>query len=344
MGKKAEEILFFALALICSLVFACMHIRVSAIYAGALPANLQTGTAHLPYQYRVLIPYLVFVVSKVTPSFLSEATCSAVLISDSELCRVSADLDYSGVFWFFLLDILSIFFSVIVLRAILNRCFPGQRYNSYLPFLLFYVLVFHYIYAPAPRYYYPSDLPALLFFAVGIFLIYRNDLKMFYPVFIIATFNRETSLFLTFIYWFINEHRKDQLRYFVHTVIQLILWAMVKLYLFKIFKTNHGLGIHPNLLQNLELITDWNTWKVLAISFGGLWILLPFIYTRCTNGCIKNTLKVIGPFYGIMLCVGYLPELRIYAELSIPLMLGVAALLYSLLNTDQRHSQSGFQG
>jgi hypothetical protein len=165
----------------------------------------------------------------------------------------------------------------------------------------------------------PYDVPSLCFFALGIWLIVTGRLVWLYPVFLIATLNRETTIFLVVFYilWSLKRAGKPA-GIALHAVVLTALWVAIKIYLSHRFQGNpmdgdNGLFM-SHAKQNLKFLLP-QQWPVLLSVCGFTlpivfaarrWIRNP-AYTAAAGG-------VMALWFLGMMVVGVLVELRIFAE------------------------------
>ena len=141
--------------------------------------KMVAGTALTPFQYRVLIPWTV-----------------DLLRSTFGLARIPLDHFRFGS------EFLFTFLLFITFRNYINSFIHNRLRSAVSVLLLAWALPFHYI-LPATEQlglYYAYDIPSVFFFALGLLLLYKRRWPLFYAVFLLATFNRETTCFLTLIY------------------------------------------------------------------------------------------------------------------------------------------------
>jgi hypothetical protein len=90
-----------------------------------------------------------------------------------------------------------------------------------LAFTILLALPFNLLYT----YWYPNDIPAVLFFTLGLIAFYRRSWPWYYLLFVVATLNRETTLFLTFLFVVTNLDRLSLKQLAGHTAVQLFIWG-----------------------------------------------------------------------------------------------------------------------
>src|SRR5206468_2339407 len=112
------------------------------------------------------------------------------------------------------------------------------RLVSVMALTIYAVLPFNYFNAP----YYPYDVPSVLFFTVGLLLIHGGGWIWYYPLFVLATFNRETSIFLVVaavLAWF-DRYSRGRLALLAGS--QLAIWIAIKSLLWFLYRHNRWLG------------------------------------------------------------------------------------------------------
>jgi len=176
--------------------------------------------------------------------------------------------------------------------------------------------------------FYPSDIPSILFFTLGLRFLVERRWAVYYPLFILATFNKETTCFLTVamiaLYW---DHDRPA-RLALHVAAQAIVWIAIKLLLGHLFAANSGEGTFEHHMRvNLSFLasfmlrpTTWNWRRVLI--FGGAWALVPLEWSQLPQA-MRRLAWVAAPFAVGMFCVGVLSEVRVFGELD-PIILAPA--------------------
>ena len=199
-------------------------------------------------------------------------------------------------------------------------------------------------YALLNELYYPADMAGLVFFIWGLTLLLERRMAWYYPVFILATFNRETSCFLIVAMLALEVGRLPAGWLTLHLLAQSLLWLGIKLLLNRWFAGNHGQGtfenhFHENLVFFSTLVGypdtithfpwSWSIRRVL--TFGGIWALIPLGWKN-TPAPARRLLWVALPFFAGMLVVGRFSEARIFGELipilAVPALYGLGRCLH----------------
>ncbi len=284
---------FFVFALLFSYHFVFLRANETFTYSAASPEALAQGLAPTPYQYRILIPALVRLLQPIT--------------------NLPTDPLYR------LLELLSTFALFYALRAFINLFARRLSLASLFTLPLAYVLPYNFTYT----FIYPYDLPAILFTTLGLIALYRKQWTWYYAIFILATFNRETSYFLTLVYLASAlgiENGKTILR---HIGAQAALWLGIKTALYLLFTNNpaQGAGLFElQLFRSLQQITNPGALSILARNWGMVWIFVLAWQHRIQNTFLRRGLLAVIAQLLILFLVGVIEELRIYGEI-IPILL-----------------------
>lgn len=284
---------FFLFALLFSYHFAFLRAHETFTYHAAAPEALAQGLAPTPYQYRILVPALVGLLQRLTD-----------LPADS-LYRIIEFLATAALLYAF--------------RAFINLFARHQGLASLSTLLLAYTLPYNFTYT----FFYPYDLPAVLFTTLGLLALYRRQWAFYYAIFIIATFNRETSYFLTLVYLASALGREGWKPVISHTGAQAALWLGIKTALYLLFANNPAQGtgfFELQLTRNLEQLANPGILSILARNWGMVWIFVLAWHARIHTPFLRRGLLACLAQLLILLLVGVIEELRIYGEI-LPILL-----------------------
>jgi hypothetical protein len=316
------SMLLIAISLL-SLYFTNMHFILCNEAKRASLSLLLENSADVPTQYRVLMPWIVSFLLKLKLPFLA-----------------------SPVRLFKIMEFLSTFFLFVAFRAYISFFIKSNLLASLFSFTLFIILPYQYIFYSwsLGAIYYPYDIPSVLFFTLGLILIYKKNWYIYYPVFIIATFNRETTIFLTFIYLATTIEKNKIIPVLSHCISQLIIWLIIKKCLAVLYAGNSGPGFFVNFFfVNWALIIKPVNALRIAGSFGFIWIAVICYSKLITDEFVKRSLIVVFPFFVGMFIVGNVTELRIYGEI-IPVILSAFLIIVNNLlrsELEQSHINRG---
>jgi|LAHU01.1.fsa_nt_gb hypothetical protein len=305
MKKAAAAAAFLLLVFIASYQFTNLWFELNWEFRGAPWADLVRGTAPTPFQYRALVPCLVRAVS-------------GIRIGERPLVSAGA--------LFFWIQCASTFLLVLATGWWLSCVFP-RRGACVLALSILLVLPFNYLLDRFLALRYPSDFPSLLFFTLGLVLLRRRRWGWFYPLFVVATFNRETTLFLTVVYLLTAWGTEPRRSVGMHLRLQLILWIAAKAALFAAYRGNPGSElVQAHVRQNLEFLSNPRAWPLFFSNLGYLWLPVLLFRRRIPDRFLRRAALAVYPYAIGMFLVGNMYELRIYGEL-IPLVLPAFLLL-----------------
>ena len=169
-----QNLLFCTICLIIAIYFTSLRFHFNFTFNEASLKKLVNGTAYLPYQYRVLVPWIIKIITFLTPA------------DPKNIC--------------YIIEIIFTFLLFVAFRYFLSLFFKNSKLHLLLSLTILYPLLFHYVlWNVYPVYYYPSDILSVLFFTLGLIFLFKQNWYFYYALFIVATFNRETTCFLTFI-------------------------------------------------------------------------------------------------------------------------------------------------
>ncbi|MBE0683795.1 MAG: hypothetical protein IH589_17960 [Anaerolineales bacterium] len=299
--------------------FSRLHIQGSVQYVPF--AKLVNGRADTPFQYRFLIPWL----ARTSHPYLEHLHLADSIDETKDLFEFSFVFALLGVF---------IYCSPYL---VLNDPQSNIRRNSLVrwaaAWLLMLALPFHYI-LPLKTYYYPSDIPAILFFVLGLTFLRQKKWSLYYLIFIIGTFNRETTIFLSIVYLLTSWKSTPRHKLAIYFTLQVLTWLAIKILLWWMFKNNasesvwyaDAMGMFKySWSQNLEFLSDPQTIVNLFSVYGYLWIPLIALWKDIRDQWLRPALLTIPLFHLAMLIPGEINELRIYGEMLPLVILGILA-------------------
>ncbi len=181
---------------------------------------------------------------------------------------------------------------------------------------------------------YVYDLPSLGLFASGLYLVYRKRSPLLFAlVFVAATLNRETSLFLLAFYVLsacvvedsIDWHRAHSWRVVAVVVPLAMFWVG-----FHVWAARHFAGLPsesvPRLRDNVVfLLSPYLRAQIFGIAAYTVPVLLIF-KSRTRNLEMRLWTWVVPVWAVLMLFYGMMVEIRLFGEL-IPLFVCLSALL-----------------
>jgi hypothetical protein len=319
---------------------ALWYSRVIVVIAAAFLAQLYTielpsylnlrqyalGQERMPFQARELMRYPLLWAGD--SSFLQRHTAGHVGISSPEHAAL------------LLISFIAILLSIWAAQKIDKLYRPNPRVPL-LPFALL-VVVFLFDFYLAVPFSFPYDLPSMMFLGWGLYLVLTDQFVWLIPLFVLATWNRETSLFLILARAAIalsrngtwrpqKIRRKDVLELLTLS----ILWCAITGYLHHKYSANIT-EAGPRILGNLRDLAHPNLWPNIL---SGSAFLLPWIYWRrdlISSSKLRACVLVLPFWVLILLSVGQILELRIYGDISVFVAVCAAAILRAEFNESKQ--------
>lgn len=305
--------------------------RAMVVFAAALLAQLYTieippyldlrkyalGLERMPFQARELMRYPMLWGSN--SSFLQHHTAGRVGINSPERLVM------------FLASFVSLLLSIWAAQKI-DRLFWPQARARLLPFAILVVVVLFDLYISVP-YSFPYDLPAMMFLGWGLYLVLTDQFLWLLPLFVLATWNRETSLFLIFALaaialsrdgrWQLRSLRRKDI---LQLAILSILWCLITGFLHHKYAGNPT-EAGPRILDNLKKLAHPVLWPAILSASA---FLLPWIYLRrhlISEPRLRACVLLLPLWVLILLSVGQILEVRIYGDISVFVAVCAAAIL-----------------
>ena len=340
-GKKTySDLIFLVLASVMAFHFNQLRFGMTGQPLENNIYQLMEGSAHTPFQYRVLIPWTVNLV-----------------LQALKLLPGVPPISPESIFQY--IELIAMFLLLVALHNYAALFFENHAVVMLSSFIAFPAMLFHFVLPrPSPLWYvhwFPFDIPAVLFVTVGLTLLYRKKWLLFYPLLLIATVNRETSIFLVLAYLVTSIGREKFKTVFYHVFLQLALVAVVKYMLFEIYVSNpvgdagldpleiyhaqdvqglfdrlhrflHGdLSAASDIGVNIRAFMKPSAYPFIFSVLGYLWIPVALLVSTVRHDFVTKTLVVAACWWSAGMYFGTVYQLRVFGEL-LP-MVGTAFVL-----------------
>jgi hypothetical protein len=319
------EVVFAVVTLAFAYEFTTLRFTLNQQYERATLVSLLEFRADVPFQYRALVLWVVNLIAPVVPKFHLPPNIWLV---------ANLDLDHARAV--VLVEMSSVVLLVFSFRWYLKRFFKNSTLCILLSFTIFYGLSFNFLLSPFAPFWYPYDVPGLLFFTIGLTLLYKEQWGLYYPLFLLATFNRETSVLLSVLFLFTSAGKHPWKWIAGHIAIQAVLWTTAKLILYDLYGTTpgHGIIIEEHLLSNLEYLTKPKYYPILLSSIGYLWIPTLLLNKYISDSFVRKTVLASLLFIPAIFYSGSILELRVYLEFIPIYLTGFLLVLQNLFKTE----------
>jgi hypothetical protein len=315
IAERADDypiLLILALYALVAVMFTAVYFRMTTPWSAETLKGYSTGGDLQPgllpiFRLRVLMPYLASAIRAVT--------------------RADFHMIYR------LLAAVSVFGTLLAYRRYLT-CFMRPAAAGLMAVGIIYPLLWNL--CLLNNLYFPFDLPSILFFIIGLDAVYRRNLPAFYAALLLGMLNRETAAFLILIFVFSMYGRMPLRRLLGHLVAQVVVAAGLKLGISAALDVKVDWFEGSHLAHNAGVLRDMFTlqgnalkdWGKALLVFGGLWLVLPFVWKK-QPGSLRRVVLVVVPFIAAMVLRAVVDEIRDYTEL-IPVILTPVAYWMSL--------------
>jgi hypothetical protein len=293
-----------------SLAIACVYF--AHHYTSRIPPFLKLsayaqGQERLPFQSRVLMRYPLLFAEHST--LLDRLTKNQVAIKTPELLMLEITS--------FVSLLLAGWAAVKIYRFV-----SPQARMPYLPFAILIILCF-FDFVLGLHFSLPYDLPSTMFLGWGTYFVLTRKFAWLLPLFVVATFNRETTLFLILLSLLVALTEGGRLRLSALTrrdVLQMatlsLLWAGITEFLHHLYIHNPtALGLR--VVANLRTLKHPNDWpQILSASA----FLLPYVFLQRSDiryAPLRSCVLVLPVWVAFLLTFGNITELRIYGDISV---------------------------
>ena len=333
---------YYVLTLLAALVFTYFYYLYTWEYKPAALDKITFFTADKIYQVRVLIPILANILHAILPKTL-DAIQQPFLASI--LHRAFPDtltMIYQGI------NVLFTFGLIVTFRYLLRQFLP-ERSSYIFSWFLFWPLCMNYIFLNTLTYCY--DIPAMFFFTSVLIFILKKKWIWFYIIFIIATFNRETSCFIAVAFFITQINKENFKKVTFHCILQAFIWIAIVVLLAVIFRENPGpikeypfrgfIEFLSKVWRNESYWAFKGTSRDFLLVFGCIWALIP-LFWKYIPIFLKKQLIIIIPYLIASAFVANMMEVRVYNEMVIMLAAPAYVGLCNFILSRFRHKQSSY--
>lgn len=319
---------------------ACWYSRIIVVFASAFAAQIYTieltpyldlrkyalGQERMPFQARELMRYPLLWAGN--SEFLQRHTAGRAGMNSPERLVLM------------LVTFAAILLSVWAAQKIDRTYWPNARVPL-LPFALLIVIFFFDFYLGV-RYSFPYDSMSMMFLGWGLYLVLTDQFWWLLPLFAVATWNRETTVFLILARGAVALSREGRWRLRavkLRDVAELaglcVMWVAIELTLHHKYAGNPT-EAGSRIILNLQDLGHPVLWPTIL---SGSAFLMPWIYWRrnLISAPRLRACVLLLPLWVLMLsCVGQILEVRIYADIAVFIAVCAAAILRAELSGDTK--------
>jgi hypothetical protein len=237
-----------------------------------------------------------------------------------------------------LVSFVSILLSVWAAAKIDRMYWPKARVRL-LPFAILIVIFFFDFYLGVP-YSFPYDIPAMMFLAWGLYLVLTEQFWWLLPLFALATWNRETTVFLILAKAAVALSREGRwrlralrMRDVLEIAVLCVVWAVITVALHHKYAGNPT-EAGTRIMSNLHNLSRPVLWPGIL---SGSAFLMPWIYWRrdlISAPRLRACVLLLPIWVLMLLCFGQILEVRIYGDIAVFIAVCAAAILRAELSGD----------
>ena len=252
-------------------------------------------------------------------------------------------IDFENILKF--LTVVSMFVILLSFKCLLDLIVKDD-YSFFWP--LFILLPVSWNYFVLNSIYHAYDIPSLMFYLLGICLFLKERYFLFYIIFIIGTFNRESTCFITISLLLIlstingsniRNNVSLNLPLIKHLLFQTFIWiTLVQVIQFAItdcpgknYENTYSFIQFLNALLNgqpswpyLDTSYFFRNPRCFLTLFGCSWLLIPLLWKYIPKNC-KRLLLLIPIYMVPAILYANLMETRVYHELNVVIALALAS-------------------
>jgi len=200
---------------------------------------------------------------------------------------------------------------------------------AYAAFSVYFVIPFVFILPQPYTVWFPWDIPSVCFFTSLLILWQKRQWWLWYPVFLLATLNRETTLFLLPLAALIALRERPARHLLVHVAATSVVWIAAKGALAFAFRFasgpawlewNHYEAATTHWQENLARWSDPSLWPFLCSALGFLWLLGWHLRRKVPPGQLQDAWIIVPVYVVGVFLFGNMVEHRVYGDL-IPVVL-----------------------
>jgi hypothetical protein len=275
-----------------------------------------------PFVYRAFAPFMVRTLTRLTPEVIKVKI--EQVVKTREILKIYGFREEYATeyFWAFVLLYFSLLGFALALRKFIAAFYRAPSFLADLAPLgalaCLPLLVSYFIY----------DYPNLFLFTASLLFLVRKDFKLFYPIYILTCFSKETAVLIPFILLLNYKSVNSRQKFWLHLVLQVVIWLTVSGLLRYVFRDNPGQLVEIHLFgHNLSVLANPSTYfrftakalpKGLNIIMLTFLAFLTFKFWKEKAFFLRRALFILVPMSLLTLFFGWVDELRVYFE-SLPI-------------------------
>ncbi len=267
-SKTVNRIIYIVIVLIVStgIFFSYLYVTGSWNFDPATFPAMMEGTADRPYVYRVLMPLISKSMARIIPEWFVGLSQKAPDTLKTMINSLSQGVYIRDAILAVSLMYLSLVGFIFAEGTLLKELEYSDDAQRAIPMLLAILIL------PLTMYHgYIYDLPQLFLFTLGLIFLLRRQWPLYLPLLILATLNKETSIFLVVIFALYFFRSLDRKTYIILLAAQTIIYLVVHGWFMYLYRNNPGDILVWTLNLHITQYTKYPiTFLVTLFFFGGI--------------------------------------------------------------------------
>jgi hypothetical protein len=325
--KGLGTALFWVVAAFASAQFALSYANTMA--PAFTLTEFSTGAIPYPYRRRILMKF-VYRLGVHFSNHLGFTSARATVTPEMTI----------GVVLAFCACILMILSARLFIQKLLGK----DSLFAWFALLTIYIANYNHLLVHELRFSTPYDLPSAALFGLACYAAFTRNRWLYYPVFILATFNRESTLFLPLVFFIFGLREDSDLREavrrlslwtYIELAIQLIAWQAIITFCER--STGGTEPTHSIIVYNLHLLANPAHWPTYASVFGFLWLPYLLFFNRIASIRLQRIIWLAPIWAAVMLKYADPLEIRTNSEWTIYITVCIAMIVHTTWNMRDEH-------
>jgi hypothetical protein len=166
------------------------------------------------------------------------------------------------------------------------------------------------------RYVKPYDLPTAAFFTLAVAFLARRQLGAYLLVFLLSSFNRETTILLLPVFLVYGWSRIDAVRYWMTAIAQVVTFVTVQAAIRYHFRNAPGSSVWISPVENMTAHWNHPAASLIGLAVAILVLWLVFRQWQAKPVVLRTAFVILAPVLFLLYFIaGQAFEYRVFAEL-----------------------------
>jgi hypothetical protein len=318
-GPRSSSLLFWFVAVAASLEYAFAYGRNMSIKAQIPLAMFAEGQLPYPFRRRLFMRWVYHI-------FLYFMHGKPHSFKGGFITSVS--------FAMIIVSFLSIVLAILAARLMIFRALGRRSPFGWAALLVVLMCSYHFLLVNENVVQFPYDMPSVAFFGLCTYAAFARNRWLYYSIFVIGSFNRESTLFLPPLFFILGLSpdmpllkalRSARIAHYLELAAQLALWKLI-LMLCDRFSGGPG-QLEDSVATNLHLLHGLYHWPMFLSLFGFTWIAYVLYFDRIGNVGLQRC-ALLAPLWAVaMFLHADFLEIRVNSEWIVYMTVCIALIV-----------------